>query len=34
MIQMKISVEIEKIIEITDLIYTFNEILNNIDLSK
>ena len=34
MIQMKIPVEIEKIIEITDPIYTFNEIMNNIDLSK
>ena len=31
---MKIPVEIEKIIEITDPIYTFNEIMNNIDLSK
>ena len=34
MIQMKIPVELEKIIEITDPIYTFNEIMEKIDLSK
>jgi len=30
MIQLKLPVEIEKIIEITDPIYTFNEIMDKI----
>lgn len=34
MIQMKIPVDLEKIIEITDPIYTFNEIIDRIDLTK
>ena len=34
MIQMKIPVDLEKIIEITDPIYTFNEIIEQIDLTK
>lgn len=34
MIQMKIPVDLEKIIEITDPIYTYNEIMERIDLSK
>ena len=34
MIQMKIPVDLEKIIEITDPIYTFNEIIDRIDLAK
>lgn len=33
-IQMKIPVDLEKIIEISDPIYTFNEIMNQIDLYK
>lgn len=34
MIQIKIPVDLEKIIEITDPIYTFNEIMDSMDLSK
>ena len=34
MIQIKIPVDLEKIIEITDPIYTFNEIMDKIDLTK
>lgn len=34
MIQMRIPVDLEKVIEITDPIYTFNEIFDSIDLSK
>lgn len=34
MIQMRIPVDLEKIIEITDPIYTFNEIIERIDLTK
>ena len=33
-IQMKIPVDLEKIIEITDPIYTFNEIMSKVDLNK
>ncbi len=33
-IQMKIPVDLEKIIEISDPIYTFNEIMEQIDLYK
>ena len=33
-IQMKIPVDLEKIIEISDQIYTFNELMNKIDLRK
>ena len=33
-IQMKIPVDLEKIIEISDPIYTFNEIMGQIDLYK
>ena len=33
-IQMKIPVDLEKIIEISDPIYTFNEIMNEVDLRK
>ena len=33
-IQMKIPVDLEKIIEISDPIYTFNEIIEQIDLYK
>ena len=33
-IQMKIPVDLEKIIEISDPIYTFNELMNKIDLRK
>ena len=33
-IQMKITVDLEKIIEISDPIYTFNEIMEQIDLYK
>ena len=33
-IQMKIPVDLEKIIEISDPIYTFNEIMEKIDLQK
>ena len=34
MIELKIPLEIEKIVEITDPIYTFNEIMDQIDLTK
>ena len=34
MIQLKIPVDLEKIIEISDQIYTFNEIMEQIDLQK
>ena len=33
-IQMKFPVDLEKIIEISDPIYTFNEIIEQIDLQK
>ena len=33
-IQMKIPVDLEKIIKISDPIYTFNEIMERIDLQK
>jgi len=33
-IQMKITVDLEKIIEISDPIYTFNEIMDEVDLRK
>lgn len=33
-IQMKIPVDLEKIIEISDPIYTFNEIMDKVDLKK
>ena len=33
-IQMKISVDLEIIIEISDPIYTFNEIMDKVDLKK
>ena len=33
-IQMKFPVDLEKIIEISDPIYTFNEIMNEVDLRK
>ena len=33
-IQMKIPVDLEKIIEITDPVYTFNEVMEHIDLRK
>ena len=33
-IQLKIPVDLEKIIEISDPIYTFNEIMGQIDLKK
>ena len=33
-IQMKIPVDLEKIIELSDPIYTFNEIMEQIDLYK
>ena len=33
-IQMKISVDSEKIIEISDPIYTFNEIIDKINIRK
>ena len=33
-IQMKIPVDFEKIIEISDPIYTFNEIMSKVDLKK
>ena len=32
--QLKLPVEIEKIIEISDGVYTFNEVMNHIDLNK
>ena len=32
--QLKFPIEIEKIIETTDLVYTFCEVMNHIDLSK
>ena len=32
--QVKIPVEIEKIIEITDPVYTFSEVMDHIDLNK
>ena len=31
---MRIPVDLEKIIEITDPVYTFNEVMNHIDLRK
>ena len=34
MIEIKIPLDLEKIIEITDPIYTFNEIIDQIDLTK
>ena len=34
MIEIKIPLDLEKIIEITDPIYTFNEIIEQIDLTK
>ncbi len=34
MIEIKIPLDLEKIIEITDSIYTFNEIIEQIDLTK
>lgn len=34
MIELKIPLEIEKIVEITDIIYTFNEIIDQTDLTK
>ena len=34
LIQMKFPVDLEKIIEISDPIYTFNEIMNEVDLRK
>ena len=32
--QLKLSPEIEKIIEISDPVYTFNEVFHHIDLNK
>ena len=33
-IQLKLPVDFEKIIEIDDSVYTFNEVMNHIDLQK